>query len=41
MNIKQLEEVHGEVCIKMITRQWDLGYQDLLELMELTPLQDR
>ena len=39
-NIKQLEEVE-RFALKMITRQWNLGYQDLLELVELTPLQDR
>ena len=39
-NIKQLEEVE-KFALKMITRQWDLGYQALLELVELTPLQDR
>ena len=36
---KELKEV--ERFAKMITGQWDLGYQDLLELVELTPLQDR
>ena len=39
-DIKQLEEVE-KFALKMITRQWDLGYQNLLELVELTPLQER
>ena len=39
-DIKQLEDVE-KFALKMITMQWDLGYQDLLRISDISSLQSR
>jgi len=39
-DIKQLEDME-KFALKMITMQWDLGYQDLLGILDITSLQSR